>query len=56
MLLNLLQNGSYIVSNQSKNFPNFDLAEVLPKYLEQSKAAGRNSVIKAFRSWVRERI
>lgn len=54
--INLLQNGSYVVSNKSKNFPNFDLAEILPQYLERTKTEGRNSVIKAFRSWVREQI
>ena len=54
--INLLQNGSYVVSEQSKYFPNFDLAEILPQYLEQSKTAGRNSIIKAFRNWVREQI
>ncbi|AFY54748.1 hypothetical protein Riv7116_2225 [Rivularia sp. PCC 7116] len=54
--INLLQNGDYVVSEQSKTFPNFDLAEILPQYLEQSKTAGRNFVIKAFRNWVREQI
>ncbi|MEA5596440.1 Uma2 family endonuclease [Rivularia sp. UHCC 0363] len=54
--INLLQNGSYIVSEQSKNFPNLPLAEILPQYLEQSKTAGRNSVIRAFRRWVRKQI
>lgn len=54
--INLLQNGDYVVSEQSTNFPNLPLAEVLPKYLEQSKTAGRNSVIRAFRNWVREQI
>ncbi|NJM20140.1 MAG: Uma2 family endonuclease [Richelia sp. RM2_1_2] len=54
--INLLQNGSYVVSEQSKNFPDLPLAEVLSKYLEQSKTRGRNSVIKAFRNWVREQI
>ncbi len=54
--INLLQNGSYIVSEQSKNFPNLPLAEILPQYLEQSKTAGRNSVIRTFRRWVRKQI
>ena len=54
--INLLQNESYVVSEQSKNFPNLPLSEVLPKYLEQSRVAGRNSVIRAFRNWVRGRI
>jgi Uma2 family endonuclease len=54
--INLLQNGSYVVSERSKNFPNFDLAKILPQYLEQSKTTGRNSVIRAFRILVREQI
>ncbi|NJM19056.1 MAG: Uma2 family endonuclease [Richelia sp. RM2_1_2] len=54
--INLLQNDSYIVSEKSKNFPNLPLAEVLPQYLEQSKTAGRNTVMRAFRGWVREQI
>lgn len=54
--INLLQNDSYVVSEQSKNFPYLPLAEILPQYLEQSKTAGRNVVIKAFRGWVREQI
>ena len=54
--INLLQNGSYVVSDKSKNFPNLPVAEILPKYLYRSKTEGRNSVIKAFRNWVREQI
>lgn len=54
--INLLQNGDYVVSEQSKNFPNFGLSEILPQYLELSKTAGRNAVIRAFRNWVREQI
>lgn len=54
--INLLQNESYVVSEQSQNFPNFYLAKVLPEYLEQSRVAGRNSAIKAFRNWVREQL
>jgi Uma2 family endonuclease len=52
--INLLQNGSYVESQQSLIFPNLSLVEILPQYLEQSKNAGRNSTIKAFRRWVRE--
>ncbi len=54
--INLLENGFYVVSEQSKNFPDFDLVKVLPEYLEQSRIKGRNFVIKAFRNWVREGI
>ena len=54
--INILQNESYMVSEQSKNFPDLPLTEIIPQYFEQSKTAGRNSVIRAFRNWVREKI
>ena len=54
--INLLQNGSYVVSEQSKIFPKLPLAKVIPQYLEQSKTAGRNAAIRGFRLWVKERM
>jgi Uma2 family endonuclease len=54
--INLLQYGKYVESQVSPNFPAFPLIEVIPQYLEQSKANGRNATIKAFRNWVRERL
>lgn len=52
--INLLQDGNYVESQSSLNFPYLPLIEVIPQYLEQSKTAGRNATLKAFRSWVRE--
>jgi Uma2 family endonuclease len=52
--INLLQDGSYLESQSSLNFPNLPLIGVIPQYLEQSKTAGRNATLKAFRSWVRQ--
>lgn len=52
--INLLQDGSYVEVETSSLLPNLPLQEVIPRYLEQSKTAGRNAVIKAFRQWVRE--
>ncbi|MBD2040573.1 Uma2 family endonuclease [Microcoleus sp. FACHB-672] len=52
----LLQNGKYIESNISPNFPEFSMTEVIPQYLEMSKAAGRSAAIRAFRAWVREQL
>ena len=54
--INVLQNGVYVESKQSLNFPNLPLCDIIPKYLQQSKTQGRNATLKAFRQWVREQI
>ncbi|HBL12724.1 MAG TPA: hypothetical protein DD379_15250 [Cyanobacteria bacterium UBA11162] len=54
--INLLQNGNYVVSETSLNFPNLPLVEVIPQFLSQSKMLGRNKAMKAFRCWVREQL
>jgi Uma2 family endonuclease len=54
--INLLQNGNYVESQSSLNFPHLPLIEVIPQYLEKSKSAGRNATLKAFRSWVRQHL
>ena len=50
----LLQDGEYIESETSANFPNFPLLEVIPQYLTQCRTEGRNKGMRAFRSWVEE--
>jgi Uma2 family endonuclease len=52
----LLVDGSYIESDRSNIFANFDLIQVIPQYLTQCRKEGRNRGIKAFRSWVREQL
>lgn len=52
----VLEHGKYLKSQQSLHFPQFSIAESLPKYLEESKVVGRNKTMKLFRSWVREQI
>lgn len=54
--INILQNGIYVESQSSLNFPRFALTEVIPQYLEQSTTAGRNATLKAFRLWVRQQM
>ncbi|NWF61471.1 MAG: Uma2 family endonuclease [Fischerella sp.] len=54
--INVLQDGLYVESQESLNFPRFPLIEVIPQYLEQSRTTGRNATLKAFRLWVREQI
>jgi Uma2 family endonuclease len=48
-----VQGDRYVVSSESLNFPGLALTEVIPQYIAQSKTAGRNFAIKAFRQWVR---
>jgi Uma2 family endonuclease len=54
--INVLVDGSYVVSQSSLNFPGLPLIDVIPRYLESSVINGRNATIKRFRSWVRERL
>lgn len=54
--INVLQDGKYIESNRSYNFPNLAIGEVIHQYVEQSKTSGRNATMKVFRSWARGQI
>jgi Uma2 family endonuclease len=52
--ISILQDGKYVKSYVSLQFPNLPITDVIPQYLAQSKTAGRNVAMKAFRAWVRE--
>ena len=52
----LLSQGKYVESENSRNFPNFPLIEVIPQYLIQCRTEGRNKGMRAFRGWVKERL
>lgn len=52
----LLENGKYVESQKSKNFPNLPLIEAIPEYLERCSTAGINKTLNGFRAWVREQI
>lgn len=54
--INLLREGNYVKYQDSAIFPGLPLTEVIPRYLGQSKTAGRNTTMRAFRTWVREQI
>ncbi|UKO99060.1 Uma2 family endonuclease [Nostoc sp. UHCC 0870] len=54
--INILQNGVYIESKNSLNFPQLPLIDVITQYLEQSKIMGRNTTLKNFRIWVIQQI
>lgn len=50
--INILQDGVYVQSKSSLNFPNLPLIEVIPESLQKSRTIGRNATLKAFRNWV----
>ena len=52
--ISILQDGKYVKGDISLQFPNLPITDVIPQYLAQSKTAGRNVAMKAFRAWVRE--
>jgi len=54
--INILQNGEYVESEFSANFPNLHLTQIIPQYLMQVKTEGRNKTMKAFRTWVKKQI
>jgi Uma2 family endonuclease len=51
-----LRSGEYVELEESPNFPGLPLKTVIPQYLADSKQVGRNTVMKAFRQWVRSQI
>ena len=52
----VLEDGKYLESDKSKNFPGFPLIEAIPEYRDRVKTTGRNQTMKAFRAWVKEQI
>lgn len=50
--INLLQDGVYVESKSSLNFPNLPLIEVIPESLQKSRTIGRNATLRAFKNWV----
>ena len=54
--INVLFNGKYLESNTSSIFPNLPIQQVIPEYLMLSKNNGRNTTMKGFRAWIRQKI
>ena len=50
----VLQGNDYVEVSESPTFPRLPLRTMLPQYLAQSKSAGRNATMQAFRRWVRD--
>ncbi|WP_427157740.1 Uma2 family endonuclease [Aliinostoc sp. HNIBRCY26] len=56
LLINILIDGKYVESVHSRIFPNLPIDQVIPEYFLRSKTDGRNTTIRAFRAWVRQKI
>ncbi len=54
--INILVNGKYIESNNSRIFPKLPIVQVIPEYLKRCKTDGRNATMKAFRAWLTKNI
>ncbi|HAG83160.1 MAG TPA: hypothetical protein DCL61_18955 [Cyanobacteria bacterium UBA12227] len=54
--INLLQDGKYVESNSSPNFPGIPIIEVINQTVKQNLSVGRSQAIREFRGWVREHI
>ncbi|MBD2280246.1 Uma2 family endonuclease [Aphanizomenon flos-aquae] len=52
----LLQEGKYIKSQSSPNFPNIPIIELVNEYVRQCLTIGRSQAMRNFRSWVRDNL
>jgi Uma2 family endonuclease len=52
----LLQEGKYIKSQSSPNFPNIPIIELVNEYVRQCLSIGRSQAMRNFRSWVRDNL
>ncbi|MCL1463285.1 Uma2 family endonuclease [Argonema galeatum] len=46
--INLLQEGKYVESNMSPNFPNIPIIELVNEYVDRTQREGRSQAIRAF--------
>ncbi len=54
--INVLQEGEYIESLSSPNFPNIPIIELINQAIEQSQKLGRSEAIRNFKNWLKENI
>lgn len=54
--INLLQEGSYVESNVSPNFPGIPIIELINRTVQQNLSVGRSQAIREFKRWVRENL
>jgi len=52
----LLQEGKYIKSESSPNFPNIPIVELVNEYVQQCLTIGRSQAMRNFRDWVKDNL
>ncbi|MEH1820854.1 MAG: Uma2 family endonuclease [Nostoc sp.] len=52
----LLQEGKYIKSQSSPNFPNIPIVELVNEYVQQCLTIGRSQAMRNFRDWVKNNL
>ncbi|MDD1414633.1 Uma2 family endonuclease [Dolichospermum sp. ST_con] len=52
--INIWQDGKYIESENSPNFPDLQIAEIIPQFVEESRIIGRSPTLRKFRQWVKQ--
>jgi len=54
--ISLLIQGKYVKSDQSPNFPNIPIIELVNEYVQQCLTIGRSQAIRNFRNWVKDNL
>ncbi|MHC5610369.1 MAG: Uma2 family endonuclease [Nostoc sp.] len=54
--ISLLQEGKYIKSESSPNFPNIPIIELVNEYVQQCLTIGRSQAMRNFRDWVKNNL
>ncbi|MEH2057077.1 MAG: Uma2 family endonuclease [Nostoc sp.] len=54
--ISVLQEGKYIKSQSSPNFPNIPIVELVNEYVQQCLTIGRSQAMRNFRDWVKNNL
>lgn len=54
--ISILQEGKYIKSQSSPNFPNIPIVELVNEYVQQCLTIGRSQAMRNFRGWVKNNL
>ena len=54
--ISILQEGKYIKSQSSPNFPNIPIFELVNEYVQQCLIIGRSQAMRNFRDWVKNNL
>lgn len=52
----LLQNGQYVESETSPNFPGIPIVDIVERYTKQAQTEGRSKAIRVLKDWVKQNL